>query len=97
MLYKVIQLDYQRNLVFAFDSHLNDANTIWDQNENSINRLIILQERALQIIILHCRNTDPHPLICICEIIQFPVSLFISKSIHDDLPSIFINWFILSS
>ena len=37
-----------RNIYFAiFDSHLSYSCIVWDQNINTVRRLIILQKRAL--------------------------------------------------
>ena len=52
-----------KSIYFAiFDCHLNYANTIWDQNRNSMNRLIILQKNALRIMSFECRNAHSNPL-----------------------------------
>ena len=40
-----------RTIYFAiFDSHINYANIIWGQNLHFLNRIIILQKKALRII-----------------------------------------------
>ena len=33
-----------------FDSHINNANVIWAQNFNAVDRVFILQKKALRII-----------------------------------------------
>ena len=86
-----------------FDCHLNYANTVWGQNRNSMNRLIILQKKALRIMSFECRNAHSNPLFFRHEIIKLPNKiimencLFISKSINFNLPSIFNHWFTFSS
>ena len=83
------------------DCHLNYANTVWGQNRNSMNRLIILQKKALHIMSFECRNAHSNPLLFRHEIIKLPQKLimenclFISKSIN--FPSIFNHWFTFSS
>ena len=33
-----------------FDCHLNSANSVWDQNKNSLNCLFLLQKKAFRIL-----------------------------------------------
>ena len=33
-----------------FDSHINYANLIWEQNLHAVNRIVILKEKALRIM-----------------------------------------------
>ena len=81
-----------------FDCHLNYANTVWGQNKNSLNRLFLLQEKALKIISFEFRNAHSNPLFYRHEIVKLHEKiiienyLFISKSVNFDLPSIFNNW-----
>ena len=47
-----------RSIYFAiFDSHLNYGNLIWHQNSNAIQRIIILQNKAIRMILLQLRNS----------------------------------------
>ena len=50
MLFKVrefVNTKILKSIYYAiFDCHLNYANTVWSQNRNSINRLIILQKSS---------------------------------------------------
>ena len=86
-----------------FDCHFNYANTVWGQNRSSMNRLIILQKKALRIMSFECRNAHSNPLFFRHEIIKLPEKiimencLFISKSIRFDLPPISNHWFTFSS
>ena len=82
-----------------FYFHLNYANTVWCQNKNSLNRLFLLQKKALRIINFECGNAHSNPLFYGHEIVKLHDKtiienyLFISKSISIDLPSMFNNWF----
>ena len=96
---RVLKLIYHA----IFDCHLNYANTVWGQNKNSLNRLFLLQKKALRIISFECRNAHSNPLFYRHEIVNLHDKiiiencLFISRSINFDLPSIFNNWFTFSS
>ena len=71
--------------------------------QNSLNRLLLLQKKALRIISFESRNAHSNPLFYRHEIVKLHDKiitencLFISKSINFDLPSIFNNWFTFSS
>ena len=86
-----------------FDCHLNYSNTAWGQNKNSLNRLFLLQKKALRIISFECRNAHSNPLFCKHEIVILHDKIiiencfFISKSINFDLASILNHWFTFSS
>ena len=66
MLFKVrefVNIKTPKSIYYAIsDCHLNYANTIWGQKENSMNRLIILQKNALRIMSFECRNANSNPL-----------------------------------
>ena len=53
MLYKVreyLSTNSLKSIYYAiFDSHLNYGNLVWGQNINAIERLTILQSRALRL------------------------------------------------
>ena len=101
MLYKVREFVNTRVLKLIyyaiFYCHLNYANTVWGQNKNSINRLFLLEKKALRIISFECRNAHSNPLFYRHDKIIIENGLFISKSINFNLPSIFNNWFTFSS
>ena len=107
MLYKVrefVNTRVQKLIYHAiFDCHLNYANTVWGQNKNSLNRLFLLQKKALRIISFECRNAHSNPLFYKHKIVKLHDKiiiencLFISKSIKFHLSSIFSNWFTFSS
>ena len=66
MLFKVrefLNTKILKSIYYAiFDCHLNYANTVWGQNRNSMNWLIILQKKALHIMSFECRNAHSNPL-----------------------------------
>ena len=66
MLFKVrefVNTKILKSVYYAiFDCHLIYANTVCGQNKNSINRLIILQKKALRIMSFECRNAHSNPL-----------------------------------
>ena len=81
---RVLKLIYHA----IFDCHLNYANTVWGQNKNSLNRLLLFQKKALRITSSGCRNAHSNPLFYRHETVilhdkiiieNFP---FISKSIN---------------
>ena len=52
-----------KNIYYAiFDSHINYANVIWAQNFNAVNRVSILQEKALITISFQPRDCHSSPL-----------------------------------
>ena len=86
-----------------FESHTNYANIVWGQNIDSSNRLFLIQKKVLRIMHFTDRISHSDPLFSASNIIKIydKVSIdncvFISKSLSNDLPSIFGNWFIFSS
>ena len=74
MLFKVrefVNTKILKSIYYAiFDCHLNYANTVWGQNRNSMNRIIILQEKALRIMSFECRNAHSNPLFLRHEVIK---------------------------
>ena len=108
MLFKVrefVNIKILKSIYYGiFDCHLHYANTVWGQNRYSMNRLIILQQKALGIMSFECRNAHSNHLFFKHEIIKFPDKIImenclcISKSINNfNLPSIFNHWFTFSS
>ena len=45
-----------------FESHLNYCCLVWSQNHNAINRLVIIQKKALRFIKFQPRNSHSSPL-----------------------------------
>ena len=93
-----------RSIYFAiFESNLNYCSLVWAQNYNVINRLVILQKKALRIMNYQPRNSHTSPLFRKAAVLKFKDKinleniLFISKSINNLLPSLFNNWFVFSS
>ena len=107
MLFKIrefVNIKILKLIYFAiFDCYFNYANTVWDQNRNSMNQLFILRKKALRIVSFECGNAHSNPHFCRQEIIKLPDKiimenyLFISKSISFNLPSILNHWFTFSS
>ena len=92
-----------RSIYFAiFESNLNYCSLVWTQNYNIINCLVILQKKALRIMIYQPRNSDTSPLFRKAAVLKFKDKinleniLFISKSINNLLPSLFNNCFVFS-
>ena len=91
------------SIYFAiFESNLNYCSLVWVQNY-VINRLVILQKKALRIMNYQPRNSHTSPLFRKAAVLKFKDKinleniLFISKSINNLLPSLFNNWFVFSS
>ena len=69
----------------------------------TINRLFILQKKALRLIHFKERNAHTAPLFFRSKIMKLPDKikiencLFISKYVNNKLPLIFNSWFIFSS
>ena len=89
-----------RSIYFAiFESNLNYCSLVWAQNYNAINRLVILQKKALRIMNYQPRNSHTSPLFRKAAVLKFKDKinleniLFISKSINNLLPSLFNNCF----
>ena len=107
MLYKVrdfVNANILKSIYYAlFESHINYACTVWGQNISTINRLYILQKKALRIINFKECNAHSSPLfhyskiIKIADNVKIENCLFINKYTNNKLPSIFTNWFKFSS
>ena len=107
MLYKARQFVNQRILISIhhaiFDSHLNYASIVWGHTKSSINRVFIIQKKALRTI--HFKGKFDHIsfLFSAPNITKLPDKistencLFVSKSLNNQLPEIFNNWFVFSS
>ena len=107
MLYKVrgfVDAGILKSIYYAlFESHIHYACIIWGQNVCTINRLFILQKKALRLIHFKERNAHSAPLFFKSKIVKLPNKikiencLFISKYVNNKLPPIFNSWFIFSS
>ena len=88
-----------KSIYFAiFESNLNYCSLVWAQNYNAINRLVILQKKALRIMNYQPRNSHTSPAVLkFKDKINLENIVFISKSINNLLPSLVNNWFIFSS
>ena len=92
-----------RNIYYAiFDSHLTYSCIVWAQNINTVNRLIILQKKALRIMNFKDQLFHSSPLFSENNILKFTDKttlqniLFVNKSINRQSPPIFDDWFTFS-
>ena len=75
----------------------------WGQNVCTINRLFILQKKALRLIHFKERNAHSAPLFFKSKIVKLPDKikiescLLISKYVKNKLPPIFNGWFVFFS
>ena len=76
---------------------------IWAQNSNAVNRVSVLQKKALRIISFQPRDCYSSPLFKKQNLLKFEDKiklenvLLVSKYFNNILPSIFDNWFTLCS
>ena len=101
---KYVSCKILRSIYFAiFDSYLSYCCLVWAQNYSTIQRIIILQKKAIRIINLQPRNFHTSPLFKQNSILKFQDKicleniLFISKSLNNLSPSVFNTWFSFSS
>ena len=101
---KYVSLKILRSIYFAiFDSYLSCCCLVWAQNCSTIQRIIILQKKAIRIINFQPRNFHTSPLFKQNSILKFQDKicleniLFVSKSLNNLLPSVFNTWFTFSS
>ena len=86
-----------------FESHIRYAYIIWGQSVCTINRIFILQKKALRSIHFKEHNAHTAPLFFKSKIVKLPDKikiencLFISNYVNNKLPAIFNSWFIFSS
>ena len=86
-----------------FDSHINYANLIWGQNLHAVNRIVILQKKALRIMNFQSRDSHSSPLFKSNHILKLEDKilieniLFTTKSCNNLLPLIFKRWFTFCS
>ena len=93
-----------RAIYFAiFDSYLSYCCLVLAQNCNTIQRIVILQKKAIRIINFQPRNSHTSHLFKQTSILKFQDKicvgniLFISKSLNNLSPSVFNTWFSFSS
>ena len=96
---KYVSLKILRSIYFAiFDSYLSYCCLVWAQNCSTIQRIIILQKKAIRIINFQPRNFHTSPLFKQNSILEFQDKicleniLFISKSLNNSSPSVFNTW-----
>ena len=101
---KYVSLKILRSIYFAiFDSYLSYCCLVWAQNYSTIQRIIILQKKAIRIINFQPRNFHTSPLFYQNSTLKFQDKicleniLFISKSLNNLSPSVFNTWFSFSS
>ena len=86
-----------------FEPHLHYSSLVWPQNLNSVKRLFVLQKKFLRIIYFLNHNAHTSPLFRDLNVLNLPDKialencLFINKYFNKCLPTIFKNWFTLSS
>ena len=101
---KYVSLKILRSIYFAiFDSYLSYCCLVWAQNRGTIQRIVILQKKAVRIVNFQPMNFHTSALfkqnfiwkfqhkICLENI------LFVSKSLNNLTPSVFSIWFSFSS
>ena len=93
-----------RTIYFAiFDSHINYTNLIWGQNLHAVNRIVILQKKALRIMNFQSRDSHSSPLFKSNRILKLEDKvlkeniLFINKSFNNLLPPVFKSSFTFCS
>ena len=106
MLYKVryfVDTGILKSIYHAlFESHIHYVCVIWGQNLCTINRVFILQKKALRQIHFKERNVHSAPIFFKSKIVKLPGKikiencLFISKYVSNKLLHIFNSWFIFS-
>ena len=91
----------QYNIIF--DSYLSYCCFVWAQNRSTIQRIVILQKKAVRIISFQPRSSHTSPLFKQNSILKFQDKiclkniLFVSKSLNALTPSVFTTWFSFSS
>ena len=93
-----VHMKILRNIYYAiFDSHLTYSCIVWAQNINTVNRLIILQRKALRIMNFKDQLFYSSPLFSENNILKFIDKitlqniLFVNKSINRLVPPIFYD------
>ena len=101
---KYVSLKILRSIYFAiFDSYLSYCCLVWAQNCSTIQRIVILQKKAVRIINFQPRNFHTSPLFKQNSILEFQDQiclenvLFVSKYLNTLSPLVFNTWFSFSS
>ena len=101
---KYVSLKILRSIYFAiFDSYLSYCYLVWAQNCSAIQRIVILQKKAVRIINFQPRNSHTSPLFKQSSILKFQDKIclenisFVSKFLSNVSPSVFNTWFSFSS
>ena len=101
---KYVSLKLLRPIYFAiFDSYLSYCCPVWAQKFSTIQRIVILQKKAVRIIKFQPRNFHTSPLFEQYSILKFQDKifleniLFVSQSLNNLPLSIFNTWFNFSS
>ena len=102
LLFKIINfvnVNTLKTIYYAsFDSHINYANVIWAQNFIAINRVSVLQKKALRAIRFQLRDCHSSPLFKKQDLLkcgdktQLENVLLVSKYFNNILPSTFDKW-----
>ena len=101
---KYVSLKILKSFYFAIcDSYLSYCCLVWAQNCSTIQRMLILQKKAVRIINFQPRNSHTSSLFNQDFILKFQDKiflenvLFVSKSLNNLTPSVFSTWFSFSS
>ena len=100
---KYVSCKILRSIYFAiFDSYLSYCCLVWAQNYSTIQRIVILQKKAIRIINFQPRNSHTSHLFKQSSILKLLDKicleniLFISKYLRNLSPSVFNTWFSFS-
>ena len=100
---KYISCKILRSIYFAiFESYLSHCCLVWAQSCSTIQRIVILQKKAIRIINFQPRNSHTSHLFKQSSILKFQDKicleniLFINKSLSNLSPSVFNTWFSFS-
>ena len=101
---KYVSLKTLRSIYFAiFDYYLSYCCLFWAQNRSTIQRILILEKKAVRIINFQPRNSHTSFLFKQNLILKFQDKisleniLFVSKSLNNLTPPVFSTWFSFSS
>ena len=93
---KYVSCKILRSIYFAiFDSYLSYCCLVWAQNCSTIQRIVILQKKAIRIINFQPRNSHTSHLFKQSSVLKFQDKicleniLFVSKSLNNLSPSVF--------
>ena len=100
---KYVSCKILRSIYFAIFGSSLYCCLVWAQNCSTIQRIVILQKKAIRIINFQPRNSHTSHLFKQSSILKFQDKicleniLFISKSLNNLSPSVFNTWFSFSS